>query len=117
MIEPIPINLCIFNMQKSKILLKGRKNSNDSDILTIPLDLAGCMVHFKHELPKVDDMSSLKQYCLAHGDTPWNLSLFSDQMANKFYQHIIDTESCNTCLDPTTRNQTLFFYDPSDTQI
>jgi hypothetical protein len=26
------------------------KDSNGSDILTIPLDLAGCMVHFKHRL-------------------------------------------------------------------
>jgi hypothetical protein len=62
-------------------------------------------------------MSSLKQYCLTHGDTPWNPPSFSDQMADKFYQQVIDTESYNTCLDPTTRNQALFFYDPSDLQI
>ena len=93
------------------------KDSNDSDILTIPLDLAGCMVHFKHQLPTVEDMSSLKQYCLTHGDTPWNPSSFSDQMADKFYQQVIDTESYNTCLDPTARSQTLSFYDPSDSQI
>jgi hypothetical protein len=48
------------------------KDSNDSEILTIPLDLAGCMVHFNHRLPTAEDMSSLKQYCLTHGDTPWN---------------------------------------------
>jgi hypothetical protein len=29
------------------------KDSNDSDILTVPLDLAGGMVHFKHRLPTV----------------------------------------------------------------
>jgi hypothetical protein len=62
-------------------------------------------------------MSSLKQYCLTHGDTPWNPSSFSDQMADKFYQQVIDTESYNTCLDPTTRNQALSFYDPSYSQI
>jgi hypothetical protein len=93
------------------------KDNNDSDILTIPLDLTGCMVHFKHRLPTVEDMSSLKQYCLTHGDTPWNPSSFSDQMADKFYQQVIDTESYNTCLDPTARSQTLSFYDPSDSQI
>jgi hypothetical protein len=93
------------------------KDSNDSDILTIPLYLAGCMVHFKHRLPTVEDMSSIKHYCLTHGDTPWNPSSFSDQSADKFYQQVIDTESYNTCLDPTTRSQPLSFYDPSDLQI
>jgi hypothetical protein len=93
------------------------KDSNDSDILTIPLDLAGCMVHFKHRLSTTEDMSSLKQYFLTHGDTPWNPSSFSDQIADKFYQRVIDTESYNTCLDPTTRSQALSFYDPSDSQI
>jgi hypothetical protein len=93
------------------------KDIKDSDILTIPLDLAECMGHFKHRLPTVEDMSSLKQYCLTHGDTPWNPSSFSDQMADKFYQQVIDTESYNTCLDPNHRSQTLSFYDPSDSQI
>jgi hypothetical protein len=60
------------------------KDSNDSDILTIPLDLAGCMVHFKHRLPTVEDMSSLKQYCLTHGDTPWNLSSFIGNISLTF---------------------------------
>jgi hypothetical protein len=54
------------------------KDSNDSDILTIPLDLAGGMVHFKHRLPTAGDISSLKQYCLTHGDALWNLSSFFD---------------------------------------
>jgi hypothetical protein len=67
------------------------KDSNDSDILTIPLHLVGCMVHFKHRLPTVEGMSSLNQYCLTRGDTPWNPSSFSDQMADKFYQQVIDT--------------------------
>jgi hypothetical protein len=89
------------------------KDSNDSNVLTIPLDLAGCMVHFKHRLPTADDMSSLQQYCLMHGDTPWNPSSFSDQMADKFYQQVMDTENYNTCLDPTARSQALSFYDSS----
>jgi hypothetical protein len=38
-------------------------------------------------------------------------------MAEKFYQQVIETESYNTCLDPTTRTQPLSFYDPSDLQI
>jgi hypothetical protein len=38
-------------------------------------------------------------------------------MAGKFYQQVIDTESYNTCQDPTSRSQTLSFYDPSDSQI
>jgi hypothetical protein len=62
------------------------KDSNDSDILTFPLDLAVCMVHFKHRLPTVEVLSSLKQYCLTYGDTPWNPSSFSDHLADKFYQ-------------------------------
>jgi hypothetical protein len=93
------------------------KGSNDSDILTIPLDLAACMIHFKHRLPTVEDMPSLKQYCLTHGDTPLNPSSFSDQMADKFYQQVIDTENYNICLDPNHRRQTLSFYDPSDSQF
>jgi hypothetical protein len=93
------------------------KDSNDSAIPTIPLDLAGCMVHFKHRLPTVKDVSSLKQYCLTHGETPWNPSSLSDQMADKFYQQVIDTESYNTCLDPTARSQTFSFNDLSDSQI
>jgi hypothetical protein len=67
------------------------------------------MVHFKHRLPTVEDMFSPKQYCLTHGDTPWNPSSLSDQMADKFYQQVIDTESYNTCLDPTTKSQALSF--------
>jgi hypothetical protein len=90
------------------------KDSNDKNILTIPLDLAGCMVHFKHRLPTADDMSSLQQYCLTYVDTTWNPSSFSDQIADKFYQQVIDSESYITCLDPTARSQALSFYDPSD---
>jgi hypothetical protein len=62
------------------------KDKIESDILTIPLDLTGCMVHFKqHRLPTVEDISSLKQYCLTHGHTLWNLSSISGQMADKCF--------------------------------
>jgi hypothetical protein len=52
---------------------KGDSDSdsdNDSDVLTIPLDLSGCMVHFKHRLPTAEEIASLKQYCLTQGDVP-----------------------------------------------
>ena len=37
------------------------KGSNDSDVLTIPLDLAGCMIHFRHRLPTTEEIATLKQ--------------------------------------------------------
>jgi hypothetical protein len=52
--------------------------------LVIPLELAGCMIRFKHRLPTTEEINSLKQYCLTQGDTPWNLSSFSDQVADNF---------------------------------
>jgi hypothetical protein len=57
-------------------------DSNHHDDVTIPLELAGCMVHFKHYLPTKEDMMSLQQYCLTQGDTPWNPSAFTDQVAD-----------------------------------
>jgi hypothetical protein len=60
--------------------------------LVIPLELAGCMINFKHRLPTTEEINSLKQYCLIQGDTPWYPSSFSDQIAGKFYQHVIDNE-------------------------
>jgi hypothetical protein len=38
--------------------------------LVIPLELVGCMIHFKHRLPTTEVINSLKQYCLTKGDTP-----------------------------------------------
>jgi hypothetical protein len=32
---------------------------------------------------------------LTQGDTPWNPSSFSDQVADKFYQQVIDNEQKN----------------------
>jgi len=99
------------------------KDSDDRDALTIPVDLAGCMLHFRHRLPTTEEISTLKQYCLTQGDKPWNLSSFSDQVAGKFYQQVIDTEnyiaSSKNLLDDTTDkvnqgNLKLSFHDPSD---
>jgi hypothetical protein len=52
--------------------------------LVITLELAGCMINFKHRLPTTEEINSLKQYCLTQGDTPWNPSSFSDQVADRF---------------------------------
>jgi hypothetical protein len=32
--------------------------------LVIPLELAGCMIYFKHRLSTTEEINSLKQYCL-----------------------------------------------------
>jgi hypothetical protein len=42
--------------------------------LVVPLELAGCMIHFKHRLPTTEEVNSLKQYCLTQCDCPWNPS-------------------------------------------
>jgi hypothetical protein len=62
----------------------------------IPLELAGCMTHFKHRLPTTEEINSLEQYCLTKGDTQWNPSSFSDQVVDKFYQQVIDNEQKNS---------------------
>jgi hypothetical protein len=54
-----------------KMIVKGK---NGSDALTIALDLAGCMIHFRHRLPTTDEIATLKQYCLTQGDDPSNPS-------------------------------------------
>jgi hypothetical protein len=54
--------------------------------LKVPLELAGCMIHFKLLSPTTEEINSHKQYCLMQGNTPWNPSSFSDQVADKFYQ-------------------------------
>jgi hypothetical protein len=46
--------------------------------LVVPLELAGCMLHFIHRLSTTEEINSLKQYCLTQGDTPWNPSSFSE---------------------------------------
>jgi hypothetical protein len=62
----------------------------------VPLELAGCMIHFKHRLPTTEEINSLTQCCLTQGDTPWNPSSFSDQVAYIFYQQVIDNERKNS---------------------
>jgi hypothetical protein len=64
--------------------------------LIVPLELADCMIHFKNQLPTTEEVNSLKQYCLTQGDTPWNLSSFSDLDADKLYQQVIDDEQNNS---------------------
>jgi hypothetical protein len=61
---------------------------NDNKEVLMPLELAGCMVHFKHRVPKPGEIESLKHYCLTHDDTLWNPSILSDQIADKFYKQV-----------------------------
>jgi hypothetical protein len=94
--------------------------------LVVPLELAGCMIHFKHRLPTTEEVNSLKQYCLKQGDTPWNPSSFSDQVADKCCQKVLDNEqknSLNTDSDYSSDNNDdlveqdipkLSYFDPSD---
>jgi hypothetical protein len=42
--------------------------NNSRDTLTIPLDLAGYMIHFRQCLPTTDEIASLKQYFLTKVD-------------------------------------------------
>jgi hypothetical protein len=65
--------------------------NNSSDAPTIPFDLTGCMINLRHRLPITEEISTLKQQCLTQGDAPCNPSSFSDQVADKFYQQVIDT--------------------------
>jgi hypothetical protein len=60
--------------------------------LVVPLELADYMIHFKHRLPTTEVFNSFKQFCLTQGDTTWNPSSFSDEVADKFYQQVIDNE-------------------------
>jgi hypothetical protein len=39
------------------------KENNGSDTLTIPLDLAGYLIHFSHKLHTTDEITTSKQYC------------------------------------------------------
>jgi hypothetical protein len=85
---------------------------NNNDLITITLDLSGCMMHFKHRLPTVEEITSLKQYCLTQGETPWNPSSFSDQVADKLYQQVIEAENHNVINKES--HLKLSFFNPSD---
>jgi hypothetical protein len=50
---------------------------------------------FKHGSPTTEEVNSIKKFFLTQGDTPWNPSSFSDQVADKFYQQVIDNEQKN----------------------
>jgi hypothetical protein len=83
-------------------------DSTNQDDITISLDFAGCMIHFKHRLPTQEEFTSLNQYFSTQGDTLWNASSFSDQVADKFYKQVNgnDINSANIL--------NLFPYDPTD---
>jgi hypothetical protein len=98
------------------------KNKNGSDALTISLDRATCMMHFKHRLPTTDEIITPRQYSFTQRDSTWNLSSFFDQGEHNFHQQVIDTESyivSSTNLRGTItveinqNKSNLFFYDPS----
>jgi hypothetical protein len=84
------------------------------------------MINFKHRLPSTEEINSLKQYCLTQGDTPWNPSSFSDQVADMSFQQVIDNEqknSLNTNSDLSSDIKVdlveqdipkLSYFDPSD---
>jgi len=58
---------------------------DDSESHTVPLDLQGAW-------SILEEVGSLKQYCLAQGKTTWNPLLSSDQVADKFHQQTIAHE-------------------------
>jgi hypothetical protein len=81
------------------------------------------MDHFRYSLSNTDEITSLKKYFSNQGDATFNPSSFSDQVADTFYQQIIDTENYNTSstilpdtitVDVNHNNLNLSFYDPSD---
>ena len=43
------------------MIVKDNDASDDSDALTIPLGLAGCMIHFRQRLPTTEEIVTLKQ--------------------------------------------------------
>jgi hypothetical protein len=95
--------------------------------LLVPLELEGCMIHFKHRLTATEEFNLFKKYRLTQGDITWNPSSFSDQVADNFYQQVIDNEqknSLNTKSDYSSDIKVdlveqgfpkLSYFDPSDT--
>jgi hypothetical protein len=65
---------------------------DDSNSLVVSLELAGCLIHFKHRFTTPNEIELPMLYCLTQGDTPWNPSSFSDQVADTFNQQVIDNE-------------------------
>jgi hypothetical protein len=85
-------SICQRHGGTQQIKISDCTNQND---IAIHLDLAGCMIHFRHRLPTKEEFTGLKQFCLTKGDTPWNPSSFSDQVAYKFCKQVVDTASYN----------------------
>jgi hypothetical protein len=59
-------SICHRHGGSQQILIKDSNN----DLITISLDLSGCMIHFKHRLPTGVEITSLKQNCLTQGEIP-----------------------------------------------
>jgi hypothetical protein len=56
--------------------------------LVVPLELAGCMIHFKHRRNQFTQaiLLDIRQYSME------SVIILSDQVADKFYQQVIDNE-------------------------
>jgi hypothetical protein len=51
-------SICHKHAETQKMMIQDVGSS-----LTVPLELSGCMIHFKHRLPTTEEINSLKQYC------------------------------------------------------
>jgi hypothetical protein len=78
----------------------GNGNDSDSDVLTIPLDLAVCMVHFKHRLPTAEEIASLQQYkCQRTVPLSFTFMISNGPMYRDSY--LISVPLFNSTLPPT----------------
>jgi hypothetical protein len=64
-------SVCHGHARIQQMIVKG---NDENDVLTMPLDLTGCIVHFRHQLLTTEEVTSFKQYSMTQGDAPWNLS-------------------------------------------
>jgi hypothetical protein len=71
---------------------------DDGESRSVPLELASCLIHFKHRLPNDEEVKSLKQYCLTRDEFPWNPLAFSDQVVDKNHHSVLDEKQVNTNL-------------------
>jgi hypothetical protein len=66
---------------------RNRANKNNwesnQDATAIGLHFVRYTLLFRHPLPAQAEFTSLKQQCWTQGDTPWNPSSLSDQVADK----------------------------------
>jgi hypothetical protein len=68
----------------------------DNEAVLIPLELTGCIVHFKLRTPNPDEIKSLNQYCLTQDDTPWRPFIFSDKVTESFITRSLITSGIST---------------------